>query len=286
MNILNFVKYSLISVFLMVIISVPNSFKISTYISFVIYFITYSLLTFLLRKHTYRSIIILFAPSLFLIYSFFNFPYTRVLLLSIIIIFIAFVCFKHVNNISKKYVLRFILLVASVSYFGYGLWPNIHSYIDYVFLEKEYYGKKVNFEAIDKSSETINLVFDNKINIIDFWSSGCGYCFKSFPKFDSTMNKYNNEKITYYAIGLVSRKESVTQLDSIFKKFQNSFESYYVGSKDTYITQELGILGVPQIIVTDIDGNIVYKGRLILNEKVYNNLDSIIVRELKRVTTE
>src|SRR5690606_32656117 len=59
-----------------------------------------------------------------------------------------------------------------------------------------------NFSARDyKSDNLINIDFDNKIVVLDFWYSACLPCVKIIPTLNLLHNKYKRD-VDFYAVNL------------------------------------------------------------------------------------
>lgn len=97
----------------------------------------------------------------------------------------------------------------------------------------------------------------NKWLLLDFFTTGCSACFRSFSKMDELYKKYETE-VQFLFIGLDDGKLP-RSYESYRKKLGLTFPVAY--DRDRSIFNKFGVYGVPHIVLIDPVGNI----RAILN---------------------
>lgn len=130
----------------------------------------------------------------------------------------------------------------------------------------DYEGKKMMIEP------------NNKIQVIDLWSTSCGYCISAFPKFEKLKNDYKNDpEVMFYAVNIKKPKSTtdIKRAYSYVKKF--TFNNYFT---DYTIYEKLNFLSVPNYMIIGKDGKIKYFGSLNIGKsETYNNIYDLIEHE-------
>jgi thiol-disulfide isomerase/thioredoxin len=133
-----------------------------------------------------------------------------------------------------------------------------------------------NFElkSLDGTNFSLNSLGDDKIIILDFWGSWCGWCVKGFPKMKTYYEKYKNKM---EIIGIANRdsetawKKSVHENNLTWIQVINDQQSEI--SKDVPIVY--GVKGYPTKFILDKDKKIlaIFVGE---TEEFYRKLDEIL----------
>ena len=128
-----------------------------------------------------------------------------------------------------------------------------------------------DFTLKSTSGELISLYsLENKIVVLDFWGSWCGWCIKGFPKMKEYYHKYK-EKIEILGIPCHDSendwRNAVKEHDLEWINVQNNEESN--------IPVKYGIEGYPTKIILDEEKRIlaVFKGE---SEEFYKKLDELM----------
>lgn len=182
----------------------------------------------------------------------------------------------YIFFISKNIFVKSGILVISLSVcIFYGFW-GINLYINYLSFGT-IYGKTeqqisvgwVNFINADSVSNLRS--DDHKILLLDFFSTGCGVCFKKFPIVQKTYEKYkNNSVIAVYAVNVPWERDTSGQAIEMIRQRKYTFP-VLLGKKK--LDSVFGIEGYPTTII--VRGNtIVFKGDI-------DDVDKAIEEQLK-----
>jgi len=136
-----------------------------------------------------------------------------------------------------------------------------------------------NLLFYDSAGESVQLnKYRNKIIVLDFWSTTCGVCFRSFPKYEKLVKKYKGrDDIIFFAIGVANPHQS---LDAVISKASTlPFDFSYLfmernKNNNAFIAKYIS--KVPVVIIVGKTGNIAYigGGAMVYNKFIYRNIDS------------
>jgi thiol-disulfide isomerase/thioredoxin len=132
------------------------------------------------------------------------------------------------------------------------------------------------FQFTDKDGNTVtNLDFSEKYTILDFWNTGCGFCFQKFPEFEEQYVKYrSNSKVSLYAVNVkLPRDREGISFDIISEKGY-SFPTLQFGQIED-AKNIFGVIGYPTVVVLNPAGVMVFRGDM---EKAVSFVES----ELKK----
>lgn len=119
---------------------------------------------------------------------------------------------------------------------------------------------------------------NGKVQVVDLWSTSCGYCIQSFPNFEKVYQKYKNDnQVMVYAINAKIRDFNLERANGYVKKY--SFPNYFA---DSIILKKLNYSKFPYYMIVSKKGEIKYFGSLhILPTETYNNFYDLIENEKK-----
>ncbi|CAN5291049.1 hypothetical protein BH20ACI1_BH20ACI1_10810 [soil metagenome] len=96
--------------------------------------------------------------------------------------------------------------------------------------------------------------FKNKVVMLEFWISNCGYCIDAVPKLNALSNQYKNKDFKLLAVNFHDSKE-------IIKLFQKNHQPVYeILSSGEETAKNYGVEGFPTIVLIDKKGNVIYSG--------------------------
>ena len=182
--------------------------------------------------------------------------------------------------ISGKYIKSGIvvtsLLCCTFLYFkGYNLWLhklNFGTFSGIVHNKAEI----PKFQFTDREGNTLtNQDFNGKFTILDFWNTGCGVCFREFPKFEEQYVKYSsNNNVVLYAVNVKLPRDKEGVAFEIFSERGYSFPTLQSGlSEDA--KSIFGVTVYPTVVVLNPAGVMVFRGNK-------ENAFSFVENELKK----
>ncbi len=129
----------------------------------------------------------------------------------------------------------------------------------------------------DEQGEDVPLSrFKGQYVILDFWSTGCGACIRTFPKVQEVYDRYKSESgIEIYSVFCWSwdaqREETYRTGQDILNKRNYSFPMLAMDWNDPAL-KEIGVDGVPTVIMFDPDGKLIFRGTIEYAEKYLTEL--------------
>lgn len=177
----------------------------------------------------------------------------------------------------KIVVLFFSILMFSIV--GFMMFPNV-----IVFLQNRNAETNLIFPKVtvyDKNNTVINM-HQNKIIVLDFWTTSCSICFSKFPDFEKTYLKYrNNPNVKIYAINVPENRDKFKNTITILDKKGYIFPEIYAKSAKE-IKDSLNIYSFPHLLILK-NGRIRYDGILETEKNVFlYNIES----EIDKLLTE
>lgn len=178
--------------------------------------------------------------------------------------FWAFRTQKKLISISLLFLILIIAYFFQINYFSF--YHNNKA-------EKNIPFPKVEF--IDKEGKSF-VINQNKIVILDFWSTNCGICFKKFPELEKIYLEYkNNPNIEIYAVNVPLKNDNFNKTKKILDSIGYTFPKIYAKSAKE-IDDLLKIHSFPHLLIIK-NGIIRYDGMFETNKDVlvYNTKDEI-----------
>ncbi len=106
----------------------------------------------------------------------------------------------------------------------------------------------------DANESTSLNQFKNKVVMLEFWISHCGYCISAVPKLNALSNKYKNKDFKLLAVNVHDSKEII----QIFQK--NNQPAYEILSSGEEAAKNYGVEGFPTVVLIDKQGKVIYAG--------------------------
>lgn len=147
---------------------------------------------------------------------------------------------------------------------------------------------KYNFpyiKLLDKDSMPRDIE-RQKIEVVDFYSSYCGICFKKFPEYERLKQKYNSDtNVKFYAIHVGYEKDTFSNSIKLLDGYSYTFNKLYSISRNE-IRDSLGFESFPQLFIIK-NGQIIHHGFLETNPNILlDNTDEIIQTHLKDISSK
>lgn len=173
-----------------------------------------------------------------------------------------------------------IIIILSITTFvlvGLIGFPNL-----YVYLQNRNSVTNIPFPNVSiTNNEKINInLNDNKIIILDFWSTNCGICFSKFPDLEKTYLKYKkNQKVKIYAVNVPLKRDKFEKTIKILDSIGYKFPKLYAKSAKE-MEDSLKIHTFPHLIILK-NGRIRYDGILETEKNVFlynieNEIDKLL----------
>lgn len=153
------------------------------------------------------------------------------------------------------------------------IYPNLYSYLKNNKSEKNIIFPKTTFFDNNKNIISIN---NNKIIVLDFWSTSCSICFKKFPDLENIYLKYeNNPNIEIYAVNVPEKNDNFDKTVKLLDSIGYTFPKLYAKSAKE-IKVNLNVYSFPHLLILK-NGKIRYDGVLETDKKVmfYNTENAI-----------
>lgn len=96
--------------------------------------------------------------------------------------------------------------------------------------------------------------YKNRVVLIEFWISFCGYCIAAVPKLNFLEEKYKNKDFKLVAINASDTKEIIQKFE---KNNQAKYQILYGGQATA---ENYGADGFPTIVLIDKTGKVIYSG--------------------------
>lgn len=122
------------------------------------------------------------------------------------------------------------------------------------------YNLPTKFESFNESKESITENnFNNKIVLLDFWTTTCGICFQKFPQLQAVYEKYKQDSsVLILAVDTPLEEDKPNQAFEMIKARNYTFP--VVITKDADLAEKWGVIGYPTTFVINPNGQIVYRG--------------------------
>ncbi len=114
------------------------------------------------------------------------------------------------------------------------------------------------FSATDMDGKSVDLasVIGNKPIMLVFWASWCPNCRSEVPKVNALRKKFQQQGMQFLGVN-VGHNDSVAKARRFMDKYQMSYPVVF--DKDSAISHEYAIQGVPTVLVANKQGIIVFK---------------------------
>lgn len=136
------------------------------------------------------------------------------------------------------------------------------------------YNLPTKFESFNENKETIRETnFNNKIVLLDFWTTTCGVCFQKFPQLQAFYERNKQDSsVIILAVDTPLEEDKPNQAFEMIK--QRNYTFPVVITKDADLAEKWGITGYPTTFVINPNGQIVYKGNIEGAVKMVDELKS------------
>jgi len=140
---------------------------------------------------------------------------------------------------------------------GYNLWLNKYNFGSYMGKVDE---KAPSFIFTDSKNNTFtNQDFNKYTLVLEFWYTGCKYCFNDMPRFQKLFNQYGkNGKVLFYSINMPIREDTLGYAQYLLEKYHFNFPLLFASGD---VTNDFKIIGYPTYLILE-KNTIIYKGSI------------------------
>ncbi len=261
----------LIASFVMLVLIPFVSYKIelNNLLSFIGYFyLTLFFIKFFGKKLSAKSVVLIIFATILLLQSYMIYSFVVVEIYGMPVVLgyclgVISAYFYHTYEAPKN-ILPFALsscFIAFMFFQGWIYW--IHKSNHGTLTGKvTAYKSATKFEAFDEQKNLLSDVdFQNKIVLLDFWTTSCGVCFVKFPKLQNLYNQHKSDPaVKILAVNSPIEEDKPNQAFKMISERNYSFP--VVTAKDETLSEKLGIKYYPTVFVLNKNGQIVYKGNI------------------------
>ena len=180
--------------------------------------------------------------------------------------------------VKHKRLLKVLLFIPLCAFIGFVVFPNwfsIHqnfeSHIEETFPKVSFYD----------ANDTIVKLSDDKVIVLDLWTTNCGLCFEKFPYFEEVYLKYeSNSNVEFYSVNIPIKRDKLEKTKELVNRLGYRFPTIYSSEGNKIVSEKLNYYGYPQLLIIK-RGKVYYKGQLVTNDLVYfHSIENEIERTL------
>lgn len=199
------------------------------------------------------------------------YPIVFIPILSILFTFSIKSIFKYKVALTTSIIISLLCYIGMANWLSYSLGRTITSY-NYL----------PEFKVVTSENKPFKFD-DNKIYLLNVWSTACAPCIEKFPDYEQLANRYKKDSI----IEIVTLSLPLTKDYEKSLKFTKKYSFKALLATQDESWQKLQTNKVPLYIVIGKNQKIVYTG--VLNSKwyeFYNNIHGILKKEKHTYKTE
>ena len=181
--------------------------------------------------------------------------------------------FYKSSKIFKTIIVLFSLFSCVFMYFtGGNIW--LHKLNFGTFTGKTEQIVTPDFQFFDETGELFSICnFAGKYTVIDCWYSGCGFCFREFPKVQAFYDQYKEHPfVSLISMNSRLKDESDSLAFEMIRKRGYSFPVYRIDMGNPVLHQ-LGVNTYPTVLIFDKGGQFVFRGNI---ETAKNYIENVL----------
>ncbi len=115
------------------------------------------------------------------------------------------------------------------------------------------------FELLSSDGSAIrSSELQGKILVLDFWTTWCGVCKKSFPEFEKTIAEFQgNPQLVFLTVNTGAGGDSLEKALEFVKKHNYPFPVAF--DQNSALSQKLNITNYPTIVIVDSGGKMRFR---------------------------
>lgn len=226
-----------------------------------------------------REILIFLSPFLFLILvSTIFFPETlsKGLLYLVLLPIIGFIGY------SIHYIKFFYILIIGILFIGFSNYYIMPNWIYYNSNNSSHINKPYPSPLLyTKDLDQVKFE-EEKIIVLDFWTTSCKICYEKFPHLEKFIEKYEEkEEVEFYSVNVQTKSNSFEKTLKLVNSLNYKFKTIFALDNEE-IEKQLEIKFYPTVIIIK-NGKMRYKGSFITDKKIFvHRLED----EIKRIRND
>ncbi|WP_105046332.1 TlpA family protein disulfide reductase [Polaribacter gangjinensis] len=211
---------------------------------------------------SYKNVLASFAPLLAIWFIQLFLPDIKLSSVIIYIVFtpLSFLLGYYLKNKSIFLKLGYPIIIVFVGIYGF---------VNFLYVVENHDSfKRIQSPKMEFSHNENQIRVDtiqNKVIVLDFWTTSCGACFQQFPEFENIFKKYKNStSVSLFAVNIPERRDTIGYAKTRIERYNYQFPVLFSDS-DT-IPKQLGFNKYPTQIILK-NGIIRFIGNLNMNEK-------------------
>lgn len=149
--------------------------------------------------------------------------------------------------------------------------PSWHNFVLYGKLDK---GINVSDQKLLIDSTFINFrEIRKKYVLLDFWSSKCGVCFRTFPKVQKLYDEFKEkENVMIASVFVAHDDETYSDGTRLLQKDGYTFPVIGCTDWNSSLISTLGINGVPTVIILNEKKEVIFRGSIEFAQKKFEKI--------------
>ncbi|MEJ8802933.1 TlpA family protein disulfide reductase [Pontibacter sp. H249] len=142
---------------------------------------------------------------------------------------------------------------------GYDLWLHKLNFGTFTGSVSE---QSPHFSLSDSEGNVVtNSNFNEKLVVMDFWTTSCGICFKKFPVLQEKVQAYKDHpQIEFYAVNIPIPRDTLGQGQRTIENLGYSFPNFFASGVE--VAKAFGVQYYPTVLILKDGKEIVYRGNI------------------------
>ncbi|WP_146106965.1 TlpA family protein disulfide reductase [Polaribacter porphyrae] len=200
---------------------------------------------FVSMRMLYKDVIASLLPLLIIWFIHLFLPDTKINNVIIYVVFtpLTFLLGYYLRNKLLLIKILYPILLVLIGLFGF---KNLWFFLENINARKPQNVPKM--ELLSNGNQIRLDTINNKIIVLDYWTTNCGVCFKKFPEYEKLYLKYiKNPNVLTYAVNIPSKNDTIGYAKKMIEKYNYKFPVLYSDS-DT-IPKQLGFNKYPHLVI-------------------------------------
>lgn len=166
------------------------------------------------------------------------------------IIFMPLMALLIIKWVINKSIIAAILMLILVPINSFILFPNWFVFNQEMLTSSELIGKEFPILDFYNNNNELKKIPENKVIVLDFWTTNCKICFEKFPEYDKIKKQYvnNNPDIEFYSVNVALARDSFEKTKTLVDSLNYSFETIYL-KNEKEVQTKLKFNTYPKIVI-------------------------------------